>query len=715
MALIKPIALNMDAFDATNQQTFYFTVNGGTQVVKNRLTIRNNLTNEVIYQNTIETFKFNQIVPSNTLENNVYYNFYFNTFDVNGNMSEDSNIIQFYCYNVPTLIFDNIVNGQEIESSSYNFSVTYNSVDFELLNYLEFIIYNEKDEEISRSSKYYGEVIMPQTFEYEFNGFDISSYSIIVKGVTVNGTNISSDKIFFTVRYYHPTVYSLLDLKQKCDDGYIQILSNVVIPNHEQNPNNLRYIKNLDVLNPEDYIQWEQNYDNVDNIISVWITPYMLDIYNYNEFVKWYDGFKIPNKFKLGIWGKPSKFGEICSIYNKDNINNKIVISLKRNIPYGETVQKDYYELFGYENGELKVYKRSNYVDIMNNNSYYLLMFKKNGNNYKLNLTVIKTKEQHIEWGKSNIEYGKITSDIYWENEENEKEETEPIYLNENIDYIFMLDTFEIKNGVYNNLDITKNINDEYSTLIFPKWDYNTIINCDFNGNINAGNIDIAMSQLSYIKIKRRKKGSSNWITLYKIPIETEEDLNIILKDSFVKSGIEYDYAFVPILSDGTEGNYVTNTIKAILHGTFISNQDKIFKLYSGTVLSTVKNQIVGSLQPINKKYPILIKNGNADFISGTIGGNILGYKFEETKTIDRNDVVKQANDLENFLTDGDSKILSDQNGNCWLVRFNGTPTNNYNQSYGNGIITISDSWIEQGDANSQESLFENGLLKDIE
>ena len=70
--MITPIASQVNAFDATTNHLFYFTSSGGNQVAKNRITIRNNTTNVVVYQNTVETFLFQQEVPANTLVNGIY-------------------------------------------------------------------------------------------------------------------------------------------------------------------------------------------------------------------------------------------------------------------------------------------------------------------------------------------------------------------------------------------------------------------------------------------------------------------------------------------------------------------------------------------------------------------------------------------------------------------------------------------------------------------
>ena len=97
MSLVTPMALAKNAFDATEAQIFYFTSVGGDQVVKNRLTIVNNNTSQVVYQSTVTSYSFNHLVPAHTLTNGQYYYYYFNTYNVDNVMSANSNSVQFYC------------------------------------------------------------------------------------------------------------------------------------------------------------------------------------------------------------------------------------------------------------------------------------------------------------------------------------------------------------------------------------------------------------------------------------------------------------------------------------------------------------------------------------------------------------------------------------------------------------------------------------------
>ena len=89
----------------------------------------------------------------------------------------------------------------------------------------------------------------------------------------------------------------------------------------------------------------------------------------------------------------------------------------------------------------------------------------------------------------------------------------------------------------------------------------------------------------------------------------------------------------------------------------------------------------------------------------------MLGYEFENTKKIDRNSVVQQTNDFCEFLNNMEAKIIKDWNGKIHLVRFTGSPTISYTNFYGNGIAQVTVNWIEQGQFDNQDDLYNNGLV----
>ena len=269
MALTTPILYSVSAFDATQAQTFLLNVLGGSQVVANTLTIKNNATLATVYSATQTTFKFEHILPANTLTNGTYYQATLTTKDAQGNVSNASAPIQFYCYSQPMFEISNMPSGNVITNSSYAFTVTYNQAQGEILNAYVFNLYSVSGALISTSNTMYNtDTSLPLNVSYLFSGFeDNASYSIEVTGVTTNGTQITTGRIPFTTSYTKPDMFSFLFLTNNCKGGYITIRSNVVGIDGISNPKMPTYIDNkeIDLRETGSYVEWVEGYTATDD------------------------------------------------------------------------------------------------------------------------------------------------------------------------------------------------------------------------------------------------------------------------------------------------------------------------------------------------------------------------------------------------------------------------------------------------------------------
>ena len=114
---------------------------------------------------------------------------------------------------------------------------------------------------------------------------------------------------------------------------------------------------------------------------------------------------------------------------------------------------------------------------------------------------------------------------------------------------------------------------------------------------------------------------------------------------------------------------------------------------------------------PIGATYPIVIQNGEGNYRSGSIQFKVLGYRYEIDKRLDRVSIKKQSDDILKFLTNGKAKCLTDFNGNIYILKVINSPQISYDANWGNGIITISFDWVEQGKYNDYDSMLELGLF----
>ena len=218
---IKPI-LYIDAFDASHKSVFKIYWQGN-QSFGNILRIYKNQTNEMVYEQNQATMQLSHILPENTLTNGVLYNASVATIDIDGNASEYSDPILFYCFTTPTFVFDNVEENQIIKNSSYQVHMSYEQLEGELLQSWEIGLYDNSLNLIQTSSVSYTDNISYTITDLE----DDQSYYLKAECVTLNGLKVDTGYIRIYVDYKQPAVYSILVLQNVNDGGYIKIKSNI--------------------------------------------------------------------------------------------------------------------------------------------------------------------------------------------------------------------------------------------------------------------------------------------------------------------------------------------------------------------------------------------------------------------------------------------------------------------------------------------------------
>ena len=269
----------------------------------------------------------------------------------------------------------------------------------------------------------------------------------------------------------------------------------------------------------------------------------------------------------------------------------------------------------------------------------------------------------------------------------------------------------KVQNGIFDHFNVSRDTSFDYSSIIPTDWDINTLMNADFAGDVSAGNVSQLAAGITSVRVKRRIKGTFDWITIREIPVTKPEDLSFVITDNLNAYNVEYEYAYVPMMED-VEGNYIVESILSKFEGVFICDIDTVFKFYAGVEYDTNDAiQQVGVFQPYNRKYPIIVSNSIMQYQTGGVGGWVLPEDYEDTHVFDRSKIVKEKEALLNFLMNKKPKILKDMNGNNWLVYFTGNPTITYDNNYGQGMLKVSAKWTEVGDPNDKNDLYENGLI----
>lgn len=363
MALTRPILLNVPSFDATQSYTFKFSIpNSSTQIVANKLVIRNQSDNSIVYSQKQETFRYEHIVSQNSLQNGVYYNAVLTVFDAADNESPASVPIQFWCYTLPTVEFTNLPFNNIIRNPSYNFNFQYRQNEGEALNQYRINLYNASRSLVSSSGEIYvQDGTPPYSGTYLFAGFeDNSLYYIEGIAQTINGSIVTTGQHEITVKYTRPDLFTLVELKNNCEGGYVTVKSNIITIEATSNPDPPTFIDNkeVDLTHEGDYVDWSQGYQISGGFVGrLW--------------------FRKPNPWST-IWSFSNLEGQSITVkymQGYENVNSPNLQS--------------YMELKVQSLNGFEYYIYSNYIDILTDNEYYCLWLTRKNNIYQLQLAKV--------------------------------------------------------------------------------------------------------------------------------------------------------------------------------------------------------------------------------------------------------------------------------------------------------------------------------------
>lgn len=214
-------------FDAASGTTIRFAWNGN-QAFKNRCIIRKNETNELVYDNTIDSYALEHPIDPGRLllplENGTKYNAYITVFDKNQIESELPSLgTVFICLKTPDFHF--LSMEQTISASSHTFSLSYSQENGELLNSWSIHIYSRDHILLSSSGISYN----TDELSHTFSGFsNQTEYCVRALGQTVSGMELDTGFINISVHYDIFNVFSMLELVNLKKSGAIYLKSNII-------------------------------------------------------------------------------------------------------------------------------------------------------------------------------------------------------------------------------------------------------------------------------------------------------------------------------------------------------------------------------------------------------------------------------------------------------------------------------------------------------
>lgn len=277
------------------------------------------------------------------------------------------------------------------------------------------------------------------------------------------------------------------------------------------------------------------------------------------------------------------------------------------------------------------------------------------------------------------------------------------------------INAIEIKNGVFRNLylqnGVTVDSNDDITTnhIIPTEWQDNTVLFAKFNGSLNAGNVDISVSGLSEITLKKREVGENDWIqVLEKTNIDKDDKstYNISYDDKYCANDKYYEYAIFCIEYGLPKSVYVSKSVKSSFRGLVLATKDAVYNALLNYSVKPQLNSPTVTQVTLQNKYPFVTKTSANEYYTGSAQGcfvELINCEFDFDNPYPHNQ------ELESFLIKGYPMVMKLDDGRCWLVAV--TDSMSVNNDMHDKLLITTFNWAEIGDVNSYDDLKRNGLV----
>lgn len=690
MSLVKPILNPIPAFDATDDFIITFVASGGDEVTGNELKIvTNDISQTVVYDNTITSNLLQHTIPANTLTNGHYYYATVRTYNSLNENSEWSLNKPFYCFSEPTLEF-NINDGATIATDTFQAYLTYNQIEGEYMVSGRIELYNINGTLNQTSDELYDSSSPPNVLTWTFNVENDKSYILIGTITTEHGTVVTKT-VNFNVDYSAHTGDFFYVTVDNCE-GEVKINTEGIVALNGEIEKNFHGIVNGDT---GDFVQ----YDNIfyANLVSLdGVDPSFVSSSPTYASVS-LTNFPLPTDFLFGVTVVPAlidqeiiRFTDTYSPYG--SYSKYISISINRGIYQdyisirtnnGTSIDKG---LGVFCNGHIPINIFLRMVDGMLSLDFYI--------------DTNRIVSSILDWNNNtnNNVYNMFTSSIIFENQNAGNFIPNNTVLNQ------ITDTFNyitFGNGLYDNMVLSTNA---YSDDPFTNNPSN-IFFFEFNGDWD----NTVGEALNKVILERRLVTDTNWVQIGKEDLIPNTINYLTFIDKYIPTG-QVDYKLKMYHFDDIvyESSIVTNIKWDFV---FISDIDETYRLQSGVIYSNNQQNIQNNiLMPIGATYPIVVQNANGNYRSGSVQFTVLGYEFDDNQRLNRISMTKQLNDIMLFLTNTKPKVIKDFNGNIFIIRIVNNPQVSYDANWGNNIPKVSFDWVEQGKYDDMTDMKELGF-----
>lgn len=262
-----------------------------------------------------------------------------------------------------------------------------------------------------------------------------------------------------------------------------------------------------------------------------------------------------------------------------------------------------------------------------------------------------------------------------------------------------------LTDGTYDHLFLSSDTTKTAGNL-FDDWEFSTKINADYSTSMDGGNTGFSLKNTDTVIIKRREKGTMDWVTIFTIPINKIEDFNFIKEYYYGRSGVSYDFMIISSIG-GIQNSYVLAECASSFEGLCLADQTTFYQtVYNLDAIEITRNLNDTVLHLLNDTYPVVISNDSTSYDSGTVSACFL--KMNDYDAVLGCPAVKYREEILNWLSNKKAKILKLENGRIKLIRITGMPS----ETDGGhpDLQKVNFDFVEIGNVDSEADLYRTHL-----
>ena len=222
-----------------------------------------------------------------------------------------------------------------------------------------------------------------------------------------------------------------------------------------------------------------------------------------------------------------------------------------------------------------------------------------------------------------------------------------------------------------------------------------------------TGKVEGLDNPIASAEIRRQEVGKTEWITIKVFTQEMIKSIPFVFTayDNLNASNTSYIYRLVVFDTLGNEQAYDTAEIFSYFNKAYVCDQENMYDLTSDFSLGGGSFVQQSAVQlPYGTVFPFVSYNSTLKYHQGQSSSVLLAPSSLLSANLDRAAQVKLIQSFCNWMANKKPKVLKDFNGNIFIVAITDSISTEYYKELGNGLASISFSWVEISDF-TQENL----------